>query len=370
MRQESAGIPKRSASGNKLARTEFSFDDSSLSIALVGGGGFVGSHLLRELLVRTRWKILVVDLDFHRVEDVLRQKNPNVEFLCADIARTEVAERVSRCDIVVNLAAICTPSRYMGEARAVIESNFTHPARLAEMCAREGSWLIYFSTSEVYGKTRADSDVLDEDSSDFVLGPVSASRWSYAAAKQLSERFIASLPNLRYSIVRPFNFIGPWMDFMPGVDGEGIPRVLASFSSALVRNEPMILVNEGRARRTFTAIEDAVEFMFCLFQNSKTAYGNAFNVGNSRNELSILELAVLMRRIYAKMKSVEESFLPPFRKLSGEEFYGKGYEDSMRRVPSVEKAKRLLGFEAKVSIECALKRSLLWFDAHYGAKKK
>lgn len=344
-------------------------DDPNLTIALVGGGGFVGTHLLHALVARTRWKVLVVDLDFHRVRDLLAAGNPQLEFLQADIAAEGVVERVSSCEIVVNLAAICTPSRYMGEAEAVIESNFTHPAALAKKCALSGSWLVYFSTSEVYGKTGASAVALDEDSSDFVQGPLGASRWSYAVAKQLSERLIASIPNLRYSIVRPFNFIGPWMDFMPGFDGEGIPRVLACFSSALVQGKPMALVNGGAARRTFTAIADAVEFMFCLFQHAERALGQAFNVGNANNELSILELAEKMRKIFVRITSLSESELPGCQILSGEEYYGKGYEDSLRRVPSVEKAKRLLDFKAKVPVETALEESLSWFVKHYSANR-
>lgn len=330
----------------------------------------MGSHLLRALLERTSWKILAVDLDFHRIQDLQRQKDSRVEFLLADIADKQVIQQVSHCEIVVNLAAICTPSRYMSEALSVIESNFSHPAALAEACAKTGSWLIYFSTSEVYGKTSFATEVLDEDASDFIQGSVKASRWSYAVAKQLSERYIAAIPNLKYSVVRPFNFIGPWMDFMPGVDGEGIPRVLANFSSALVRNEPMVLVNGGEARRSFTSIHDAVDFMFCLFENREKAYGEAFNVGNAKNELSIRELAALMRRVYSRILSVPEEKLSPFQEISGEAYYGEGYEDSLRRIPSVEKSKRLLGFEAKIPLEDALEESLRWFRSHYIAECK
>ena len=339
-------------------------------IALVGAGGFVGSHLLQALLERTPWKILAVDLDFHRLQNLRSQKDSRVEFLLADIAEPQIIQMVSQCEIVVNLAAICTPSRYMSESLAVIESNFSHPAALADACAKTGSWLVYFSTSEVYGKTTLATEVLDEDASDFIQGSVKASRWSYAVAKQLSERYIAAIPNLKYSVVRPFNFIGPWMDFMPGVDGDGIPRVLANFSSALVQNEPMVLVNGGEARRSFTSIHDAVDFMFCLFENRDKAYGEAFNVGNAKNELSIRELAVLMRRIYARILSVPEEKLSPFKELSGEAYYGEGYEDSLRRIPSVKKSKCVLGFEAKIPLEEALEESLRWFHAHYTSECK
>lgn len=330
----------------------------------------MGSHLLLALLERTPWKILAVDLDFHRLQNLRSQKDSRVEFLLADIAEPQIIQMVSQCEIVVNLAAICTPSRYMSEALAVIESNFSHPAVLADACAKTGSWLVYFSTSEVYGKTTLATEVLDEDASDFIQGSVKASRWSYAVAKQLSERYIAAIPNLKYSVVRPFNFIGPWMDFMPGVDGDGIPRVLANFSSALVQNEPMVLVNGGEARRSFTSIHDAVDFMFCLFENRDKAYGEAFNVGNAKNELSIRELAVLMRRIYARILSVPEEKLSPFKELSGEAYYGEGYEDSLRRIPSVKKSKCLLGFEAKIPLEEALEESLRWFHAHYTSECK
>ena len=330
----------------------------------------MGSHLLLALLERTPWKILAVDLDFHRLQNLRSQKDSRVEFLLADIAEPQIIQMVSQCEIVVNLAAICTPSRYMSEALAVIESNFSHPAALADACAKTGSWLVYFSTSEVYGKTTLATEVLDEDASDFIQGSVKASRWSYAVAKQLSERYIAAIPNLKYSVVRPFNFIGPWMDFMPGVDGDGIPRVLANFSSALVQNEPMVLVNGGEARRSFTSIHDAVDFMFCLFENRDKAYGEAFNVGNAKKELSIRELAVLMRRIYARILSVPEEKLSPFKELSGEAYYGEGYEDSLRRIPSVKKSKCLLGFEAKIPLEEALEESLRWFHAHYTSECK
>ncbi|PBC73008.1 NAD-dependent epimerase/dehydratase family protein [Fibrobacter intestinalis] len=338
----------------------------SNSIALVGAGGFIGSHWIRALLARTDYRILAVDLDFHRIDDLRKAKIDRVDFLENDIADSEVIQKVAQCDIVVNLAAICTPSRYMGESLAVIESNFTHPAALAKACAESGAWLIYFSTSEVYGKTSAQAKPLDEDASDFVQGAVGASRWSYAVAKQLSERYIAALPNLRWSVVRPFNFVGPWMDFMPGVDGEGIPRVLANFSSALLKNEPMILVNGGVARRSFTAIDDAVEFMFCLLNHPEAAYAQAFNVGNLQNELSIRGLAEWMREIYAQMKGCSVESLPAMREMSGEEYYGKGYEDSLRRVPSVVKAERLLGFKARKPLRSALEESLKWFAEFYG----
>lgn len=361
------------------------FDDSSFTVAIVGCGGFIGSHLLDAVLERTRWRVFGVDLDFYRLQH--RLNHERCEFLCADLADPAVVERIAQFPLVVNLAAICTPSRYMGEACEVIRSNYDHPAALAEACAKSGAWLVHFSTSEIYGKTAEESGELVEDSTPAVFGPVTASRWSYATAKLLAERYIAGLPGLRWTVVRPFNFVGPYMDFMPGVDGEGIPRVLANFSTALLRGEPLKLVNGGKAKRCFTSVHDAIDFLFALFDaglgcslgsgnetvpgaGCKTAAGagvfsQAFNVGNAENEVSIAELAQKMRVIFAKVRGVDVSTLPEPQAVAGEEYYGAGYDDSMRRMPSVAKAERLLGFKARIPLDTALEESLSWFVKHY-----
>lgn len=353
------------------------FNDQSITVAVVGCGGFIGCHLLDAILTRTKWRVFGVDLDFYRIQH--RLNDERCEFMVADLADKSVVERIAKYPIVVNLAAICMPSRYMAEAPEVIRSNYDHPAALADACAKSGSWLIHFSTSEIYGRTSADSDLLVEDESELTFGPVTASRWSYATAKLLTERYIAGLKNLKWTVVRPFNFVGPYMDFMPGVDGSGIPRVLANFSSALVRGEPLKLVNGGVAKRSFTSVFDAVDFMFALFgaELSTSATGNAaeksplsqaFNIGNPENELTIAELANKMRKIFAEIKGVSVDTIPEPEVVSGVEYYGEGYEDSMRRLPSVEKAERLLGFKAKTPIDVVLRESLTWFVNHYGSE--
>ena len=340
------------------------FNDSSITVAIVGCGGFIGCHLLDAILSRTKWRVFGVDLDFYRIQH--RLSNERCEFIVADLADKSVVERIAKYPVVVNLTAICMPSRYMAEAPEVIRSNYDHPAALADACAKSGSWLIHFSTSEIYGRTSADSGLLVEDESELTFGPVTASRWSYATAKLLTERYIAGLKNLKWTVVRPFNFVGPYMDFMPGVDGSGIPRVLANFSSALVRGEPLKLVNGGIAKRSFTSVFDAVDFMFALFESDKTPFSQAFNIGNPDNEITIAELAWKMRKIYAEIKGISLESVPEPEEVSGVEYYGEGYEDSMRRLPSVEKAERLLGFKAKTPIDVVLRESLTWFVEHYG----
>lgn len=341
----------------------FSFKDPSVSIAIVGAGGFIGSHLIDALLERTSWHIFAVDLDFYRLQN--RLQHPRIEFLCDDLKKETVVSRIAACPIVINLAAICIPSRYMRDTKEVIESNYNHPVALALACAQSGAWLIHFSTSEVYGKTSLEPSLLEEDSSPMILGSVLASRWSYACAKQLTERYIASLQDLSWTVLRPFNFIGPRMDFIPGIDGEGIPRVLANFCASLLKNEPLLLVDQGISRRSFTSIHDAIDFIFAVLSHPKEANGQAFNIGNPNNELSIAELADQMRFIYASLCQVSIENVSSVQFIASKDYYGEGYEDSLRRIPSIEKAKRLLGYVPSESLEISLKETLAWFIDHY-----
>jgi UDP-apiose/xylose synthase len=72
-----------------------------------------------------------------------------------------------------------------------------------------------------------------------------------------------------------------------------------------------------------------------------------------------------MRRIFAEIKGVDVDSVPEPETVSGEEYYGEGYDESMRRLPSVEKAERLLGFKAQTPIDVVLRESLTWFVGHY-----
>lgn len=184
---------------------------------------------------------------------------------------------IARCDTVINLAAICNPSEYIKQPVNTINSNFTDAQETINFCVQHDKHLIHFSTCEVYGRTLASyglpaSDkqnyILDEETTPMIMGPVSAQRWCYGCAKQLVERLIyahGTENNLKFTIVRPYNWIGPRMDYIPGVDGkdDGQPRVLASFMTALMKGEPLVLVNGGEVYRTFCYVEDAV-FLFAL----------------------------------------------------------------------------------------------------------
>jgi UDP-apiose/xylose synthase len=330
-------------------------------VALLGCGGFIGSHLLEGILSRTRAEVVGWDLDAHRIGH--RLADPRFTFFQQDIYQdARLEEKLADCDVVISLAAICWPSRYSSEGAAVIESNFTQPARLAEIAARLGIWLIHFSTSEVYGKTLGHPELtlLREEESPFILGPLQRSRWSYSCAKQLLERWIFALHQERglpYTLIRPFNFIGPGMDFLPGFEaGEGTPRVAACFLAALLDGAPLKLVDGGRARRTFLYIDDVVDAVLRMLERPGRAQNQVFNLGHPANEVTIRQLALEMREAFARASGNEAYLRHPCVEVAARDFYGKGYDDSDRRLPDVRKARELLGWEPRVSLAEALSR--------------
>ena len=317
-----------------------------VSIGILGGGGFLGSHLLAALLSRGDFQVEAVDTTFVKVATshpqlVLTQGSIDEPGLLAGV--------VARNQIVVSTTALCNPSLYNTQPAEVIHANFTHLVPLVELCVREQKRLIHFSTCEVYGKTLPAAG-LNEDLSPFLLGPVAKERWSYACAKQLLERLLwahGQHGDLNFTIVRPFNVIGPRMDFIPGIDGEGIPRVLACFMRALLFGEALPLVDGGRQRRSFIYVDDFTEAVLRVIEREAACRGQIINIGNPHNNTRIDELASRLSAVFASGKDV------PVRRVevSAEEFYGAGYDDVVERIPDIDKARSLLNWEPQTSLE-------------------
>ena len=222
----------------------------------------------------------------------------NFTFVKSDIYRTrKLKECVEKSDVVISLAAICNPSLYTTIPLRVIENNFTQPLEIVSLCTTMKKRLIHFSTCEVYGRTMASYaekgasfpiELFNEETSPFVLGPIGLQRWTYACAKQLHERVIYAngLENgLRFTIIRPFNFIGPHMDFIPGVDGVGLPRVIACFMEALLFKKPLKLVDGGKNRRCFTYIDDAIDAIMAIIEKTGKSGWADFQCGQPRQRM-------------------------------------------------------------------------------------
>ena len=127
-----------------------------------------------------------------------------------------------------------------------------------------------------------------------MLGPISKERWIYSCAKQMLDRVIYAYGNhegLRYTLFRPFNWIGPKLDSISTAK-EGSSRVLTQFLYNILAGEPIQLVDGGNQRRSFTFVEDGIDCLMKIIANENgCADGGIFNIGNPTNDLSVKELA-------------------------------------------------------------------------------
>jgi UDP-apiose/xylose synthase len=327
-------------------------------IAVLGAGGFIGSHLIPALLARPEgFRVDAVDMCL----DKLEARSPRVRRIEARLdAGGLLEELIARCDVFISLTALCNPALYNTQPLAVIDANYTELVPLVKLCADRGKRLIHLSTCEVYGRRALDDEgrattEMREDETSLCLGPVHKERWSYAAAKQLLERVIwahGKHSGLNFTLVRPFNVIGPRMDFIPGVDGEGIPRVLASFMHALLTGNDLVLVDGGKQRRSFVHVDEFVDALLRIIARPEVCRGEILNLGNPRNDVTIRGLA---RAIVGAFRSRRPSGpTPRLRAVTAQNYYGDGYDDSIVRIPSIAKAERLLDWHPQIPLKAML----------------
>ena len=340
-------------------------------IAVLGAGGFIGSHLVPRLAGRSGAAIDAIDVNFDKLATGL----PGVNRIQASITQPGLLDEITeRADIVISLTALCNPALYNTRPLEVIDASYTDLVPLVKLCAERKRWLIHLSTCEVYGRRALTpggrlSRRMDEDRTALFLGPIHRERWTYAAAKQLLERVIWAYGQhggLKFTVVRPFNVIGTRMDFIPGVDGSGIPRVLAAFMHALLTGEDLVLVDGGRQRRSFLSVDEFVDALLRIVERPESCQGQIVNLGNDRNDVSIRALAREMVAAFRAQKP--DSPLPRLRTQSAAEFYGPGYDDSLVRIPSLTKARRLLDWRPRLTLAEMLPPIVADYLARYSSR--
>jgi len=313
-----------------------------VKLFIIGAGGFIGSNLIEYLIERDEHEIIGVDITDDKLHDI---SGSNFTFIESDVTTsTEITDKlVSESDVVVDLIAYANPSIYVSSPLAVAKLNFFENLKILEMCIKYNKRLFQYSTSEVYGKSGRQG-AYNEETSDLVMGPTTKQRWIYASGKQYLERIIHAhglLGEIEYTIVRPFNFVGPRFDYLVEAETLGGPRVFAHFMSALITGGPMYLVDGGNQRRSFTHIDDAND-AFTILLDSPESLNQIYNVGNPVTDTSIRDLATYMMDLYEELtgKTPENEMI----EVSGEKFYGVGYEDMDRVPPDISKL-RALGWE-------------------------
>ncbi|MDR2766395.1 MAG: bifunctional UDP-4-keto-pentose/UDP-xylose synthase [Holosporaceae bacterium] len=337
-----------------------------MNILIVGAGGFIGSHLSEEIGANHGdWAVTAVDITSSKIEHLLAQKKIN--FLRMDILKDlePLEEQVKNCDVVFPLAAIASPLAYVKDPLQVFELDFEANLRIVRWAVKYDKRVVFPSTSEVYGM--CPDEEFNEETSNLVTGPVGKQRWIYSCCKQMLDRVIYAhgvQNGLRYTLFRPFNWIGPRLDDIYRAEN-GSSRVVSQFMSNILHGKDINLVNGGNQSRCFTYISDAVDALIKIIENKGgCADRQIINIGNPYNELTIKELAVKIVELakgYDKLQSNANGV--KIVEMDSTDYYGKSYQDVQRRVPCVKKAESILNWKPVVGIDQLLTRTM---DFYFG----
>jgi UDP-glucose 4-epimerase len=303
---------------------------------VTGGAGFSGSHLVEALLERGDFVTVIDDLSTGSISNLASSLGHlRLRFIEGSICDPDaVASAVNGSDRIFHLAAAVGVRLIVEHPLESLRTNSHGTETVLDAARSAGSTLLLASTSEVYGKNTADS--LDEES-DRILGSPLKSRWTYAAAKGIDEAIAHAYwreYGLRVAIVRLFNTVGPRQT---GRYGMVVPTLVGQ----ALAGEPVTVFGDGTQTRCFGYVGDVIPALIALSEQP-TAYGQAYNLGG-RYEVSIRELA---ERAVTLVGSASPIVTVPYA-----EAYPEGFEDMQRRVPNNAKARELIGFDPRTTID-------------------
>jgi dTDP-4-amino-4,6-dideoxygalactose transaminase/nucleoside-diphosphate-sugar epimerase len=312
------------------------------TIAITGGGGFVGSALVAELL-RRGYSVHVLECgDTARLAPWC--DDPRLHIIAGDVRDAEVVDAwVRGCDVVLHLAAVVGVHHYVRTPLEVLSVNLGGTLAVAEACGRHGVALLLASTSEVYGNNPLD---LREDMAAVYDDPA-APRWSYALSKAAAEQAVLALARsgLRAGVVRYFNVYGP------GQDAPGEGRVLSTFIGDLQAGRPLRLVGGGDAVRSFCYVDDAVDATLRVADALSQGQfrGRVFNIGR-KEPVTIAQLAAQVVALSGHPHGMVS--------VSGTAHFGDGFVEIQRRVPDVSAIQQATGWRATTPLAEGLARTL------------
>jgi UDP-glucose 4-epimerase len=314
---------------------------------ITGGAGFIGSHLAERLLGRGDRVVLLDNLSTGSMDNIRHLKSfPLMAYHLDNIENRQlVAELVDDADAVIHLAAAVGVKLIVESPVRTIETNVNGTQMILEAACKKQKLVLTASTSEVYGKN---TNVPFHEDADLVLGPTTKGRWSYAASKALDEFLALSYwkeKRLPVIVVRFFNTVGPRQTGRYGM-------VLPNFVKAALDNAPIQVYGDGKQSRCFCDVSDTVEALVRLLDTQRSI-GEVINIGNTE-EVTIEQLARLVKQRTNSESSIE--FIPY------DKAYEPGFEDMMRRVPSVDKLEALTGFRPSTSLNEIIDRVAAFFQ--------
>jgi UDP-glucose 4-epimerase len=308
-------------------------------IFITGGAGFIATTLARQLLDEN--EIVALD-NLHRdaLSGTELAAHPNLAFHQGDVLDLETVRELARgATHIVHCAAIAGVDTVLESPVRTMRVNMIGTYNVLEAAVATQSTLerlVDFSTSEVFG-THA-YNVREGHVS--TIGSVGEARWTYAVSKLAGEHLAHAYHDelgLPTVTVRPFNVYGP------GQIGGGAIR---AFIEAALAGDDLVVRGNGSQIRAWCYVDDMVEALVLALERPD-AVGQSFNVGNPRSAVTIFDLAQRVKRLTDCPGEIR--------------FAPLNYVDVELRIPNVEKARELLGFEARVELDEGLERTIAWY---------
>ena len=330
-----SGRAARNRSRSRLARVAL----TGKRIVVTGGAGFIGTTLARRLVDEN--EIVAVD-NLHRdtLGGTTLGDHPNFSFVQGDVLDADqLAEVLAGATHVVHCAGIAGVDTVLESPVRTMRVNVIGTYNVLEAALRTQDTLerlVDFSTSEVFGQHAFNV----HEAHVTTIGSVGEARWTYAVSKLAGEHMAHAYHSelgLPTTSVRPFNVFGP------GQIGGGAIR---AFIEAALAGRDLAIHGDGSQIRAWCYVDDMVDGALLALEHSN-AVGESFNIGNARSAVTIHDLAQRVKRLTGCPGEIV------FQPLH--------YTDVELRIPNIDKARELLGFEAKVDLDEGLERTIAWY---------
>jgi dTDP-glucose 4,6-dehydratase len=306
-----------------------------LRIVITGGAGFLGSHLCNRFLSEEHQVLAIDNLITGSVRNLRSfSDHPRFRFIRHDVSN--YIDVPGPVDAVLHFASPASPVDYLRFPIQTLKVGALGTHNALGLARAKGARFLLASTSEVYG------DPLVHPQPETYVGNVDAigPRGVYDEAKRFAEAITMAYHrthNLQTRIVRIFNTYGPRMRLDDG-------RVVPNFIGQALRSEPLTIYGDGVQTRSFQYIDDLVEGVYRLFHSDEV---EPVNIGNP-HEMSILEFAEIVNRLTENEAGII---------FHGDRIKG----DPQTRQPDITRARTLLDWEPKVSLQDGLERTIAYF---------
>src|SRR3989344_693098 len=302
-------------------------------ILITGGAGFLGSHL-SERLLKEGHEIIVVDNLFTGSRDNIHHlfSSNQFRFLQHDICLPLDLEVAA----IYNFACPASPLHYQIDPIQTPKTSVLGALNLLELAKRFRAPILQASTSEVYGDPQVHPQPEEYWGHVNPIGP----RACYDEGKRCAETLFFDYHRehqVPIKVARIFNTYGPRMHPEDG-------RVISNFIVQALRNDPITIYGDGFQTRSFCYVDDLIEVVIRLMNSDQRG---PINIGNPA-EFRVLDVAYEVIRLTNSKSPIIYKPLP--------------IDDPKQRRPNIEKAKQLLGWEPKVSLEEGLKETIAYFE--------